>query len=235
MTDRFSRYLMRCQAVPGLDEAYARLVFEAAFREYGLPEAIRSDNGSPFASVALAGLSALAVWWIRLGIRPERIAPGKPQQNGTHERMHRTLLEETAQPAERTLRAQQRAFDRFRYEFNHERPHEALQMRCPNEVYQRSEREYPARLPVVEYGSDRVVRTVGSCGRIKWCGERLFITKALANQPIGLEGVAEGLWRLWYSFHPIGWLDERRMQAVELNQRSDPNEPPTKSLRQQGT
>ena len=240
ITDHFSRYLMRCQAVDGLDEKYARLVFQAAFREYGMPQAIRTDNGSPFATTALAGLSELAVWWIKLGIRPERIAPGKPQQNGVHERMHRTLQEATAEPPQANRASQQRAFDRFRREFNQERPHEALEMRTPAEVYQRSAREYPERLAAVEYASDRLVRTVGSCGRIRWSGERIFITKALGNEPIGLEGVADGLWRLWYSFHPIGWLDERSMQATELAERSCALAPetgaagPDQSLRQQG-
>jgi transposase InsO family protein len=223
MTDNFSRFLLRCQAVDGLDEKYARLVFESAFREYGLPEVIRNDNGTPFASVALAGLSELAAWWIRLGIRPERIAPGKPQQNGAHERMHRTLQEATAQPPQRDLRRQQRAFDRFRHEFDFERPHEALAMKTPAEVYCYSERAYPNRQPKVEYGNDRLVRIVGSCGRIRWSGERIFITKTLGNEPIGLEGVADGLWRLWYSFHPIGWLDERTMQVQELDQRTAPS------------
>lgn len=217
ISDQFSRYLIRCQAVEALEERHARLVFEAAFREYGLPNAIRTDNGSPFASVALAGLSELAVWWIRLGIRPERIAPGKPQQNGVHERMHRTLQEATAQPPQRNLASQQRAFERFREEFNQQRPHEALQMRTPAEVYRESGRSYRERLAPVEYGRDRLVRTVGSCGRIRWSGERIFITKTLHNQPIGLEGVSDGLWRLWYSFHPIGWLDERIMQVKELS------------------
>lgn len=241
ITDHFSRYLVRCQAVDGLDEKYARLVFLAAFREYGLPQVIRTDNGTPFASVALAGLSELAVWWIRLGIRPERIAPGKPQQNGVHERMHRTLQEAVAQPPERSLASQKRALERFRREFNEERPHEALQMRTPAEVYQHSDRSYPDRLKPVEYSSDRLVRTVGSCGRIRWNGERLFITKALGNQPIGLEGVSDGLWRLWYSFHPIGWLDERKMRVEELSDRASPRKPgalieaPSESLRQQGS
>ena len=222
LTDNYSRFLLRCQAVDGLDEKYARPVFEGAFREYGLPEVIRNDNGCPFASVALAGLSELSAWWIRLGIRPERIRPGKPQQNGAHERMHRTLREATAEPPQRNLRSQQRAFDRFREEFDFQRPHEALAMKTPAEVYGHSERAYPSRLPKVEYGSDRLVRTVGSCGRIRWSGERIFITKTLGNEPIGLEGVADGLWRLWYSFHPIGWLDERTMQVLELEDRTAP-------------
>ena len=217
ISDQFSRFLLRCQVVDSLEEKHARMVFEAAFREYGLPRVLRTDNGSPFASVGLAGLSKLAVWWIRLGIRPERIAPGKPQQNGAHERMHRTLLEETAQPPQANLRSQQKVFDRFRQQYDYERPHQALDLRTPSQAYECSERSYPNRLPEVEYGSDRLVRTVGSCGRMRWCGERIFITKALANQPIGMEGVDDGLWRLWYSFHPLGWLNERTMEVEELN------------------
>jgi transposase InsO family protein len=235
ITDRFSRYLMKCQLVDSLEEKHARLVFAATFREYGLPQAIRTDNGTPFASVALSGLSDLSVWWMRLGIRPERIAPGKPQQNGVHERMHRTLREATAQPPQSSRASQQRAFDRFRKEYNHERPHEALEMKVPADVYQPSPREYPERLPKVEYGSDRLVRTVGSCGRIRWSGERIFITKALGNEPIGLEGVADGLWRLWYNLYPIGWLDERTLKVEELGERECANQQPEESLRQPGS
>ena len=133
------------------------------------------------------------------------------------------------------------ALERFRREFNEERSHEALQMGTPAEVYQNSERSYPDRLAPVEYGTDRLVRTVGACGRIRWNGERIFITKALANQPIGLEGVSDGVWRLWYSFHPIGWLDERTMKVEELSDRaSSPVAEPAmeaaaESLRQQGS
>jgi transposase InsO family protein len=221
LSDNFSRYLLRCQVVASLEEKYARALLEAAFREYGLPAAIRTDNGSPFASVALAGLSELAVWWIKLGIRPERIKPGKPQQNGRHERMHRSLKEGTAMPPAKDLRAQQKAFHRFRQEYNHERPHEALQMQVPAAVYQPSPRLYPSRLQQPEYGAGELVRTVGSCGRIRWNGDRIFITKTLANEPIRLEPVEDGIWRLWFSFQPIGWLDETRMQVLELDQRSD--------------
>jgi transposase InsO family protein len=143
LTDDFSRYLLRCQVVVSLEERYARALLETAFREYGLPAAIRTDNGSPFASVALAGLSELAVWWIKLGIRPERIRAGKPQQNGRHERMHRTLKETTATPPAKDLRAQQQALSRFRQEYNHERPHEGLGMQVPAAVYRSSSGPIP--------------------------------------------------------------------------------------------
>jgi putative transposase len=217
LTDNYSRFLLRCQAVMGTDAKYARAFFEAAFREYGLPQIIRTDNGSPFASVALAGLSELSVWWIKLGIWLERIDPGKPQQNGRHERMHRTLKQETAQPPGKTLRRQQHAFDQFRQEYNYERPHEALGMKRPGDLYVPSCRRYPEVIRQPEYGADRIVRTVGSCGRIRWCGERVFITKVLGNDPIGLEGVDDGVWRLWFGAYPIGWLDERTMVATDLD------------------
>jgi transposase InsO family protein len=217
LSDAYSRYLLRCQAVEGLDEKYARALFETAFREYGLPDAIRSDNGSPFASVALAGLSALSVWWIKLGIWPERIARGKPQQNGRHERMHRTLRESTAEPPSKTLRRQQRAFDEFRHEYNHERPHQALDMKTPSEYYQPSCRHYPHRVRPPEYKNALIVRGVAECGRIRWSGERIFITKTLAHEPIGLEGVADGIWKLWFGNYPIGWMDERTLQATDLD------------------
>jgi putative transposase len=225
ITDAYSRYLLRCQAVKGLEEKYARALFETAFREYGLPKIIRTDNGAPFASVALAGLSELSVWWIKLGIWPERIDRGKPQQNGRHERMHRTLREATAEPPARTIRKQQSMFDQFRAEYNSERPHEALGMKTPGEFYKPSWRSYPDRVRMPEYGSDLLVRTVGSCGRIRWCGERVFVTKTLSNAPIGLKGVHDGIWQLWFGAYPIGWLDERTMTTSAMD---DPPKQPRK-------
>ena len=147
ISDAHSRYLLRCQAVEKTDTARVQAIFEAAFRAYGMPEAIRTDNGAPFASRALAGLSRLAVWWIKLGIVPERIAAGHPEQNGRHERMHRTLKQEAAQPPAANRRQQQQALDQFREQYNQVRPHEALQMRTPASVYQPSERKFPARVP----------------------------------------------------------------------------------------
>ncbi len=161
ISDTASRYLLRCQRVARSDTAHVRPLMEATFREYGLPTRILSDNGPPFASTGLAGLSRLSVWWIRLGIQLQRIDPGHPEQNGRHERMHRTLKAETATPPERNLRAQQRAFDRFRQIYNQERPHESLAMATPASVYQPSWRPYPERLPELEY-PDRML-PLGEC------------------------------------------------------------------------
>jgi transposase InsO family protein len=222
LSDQFSRYLLRCQVVANLEQKYARALLEGAFREYGMPAAIRTDNGAPFASVALAGLSELAVWWIKLGIRPERIDAGKPQQNGRHERMHRSLKEGTAMPPAKNLRAQQKAFHAFQREYNQERPHQALEMKVPAAVYRPSPRPYPSRLSQPEYETGQLIRTVGSCGRIRWNGERIFITKALANEPIRLEPVEDQWWRLWFSFLPIGWLDEATLRVLELDQGPEP-------------
>ena len=158
ISDAYSRYLLRCQAVEKTNTERVRAIFEAAFREYGMPAAIRTDNGAPFASAAIAGLSRLAVWWMKLGIVPERIAAGHPEQNGRHERMHRTLKQETAMPAAEDRRAQQRSLDGFRQEYNQVRPHEALGMETPASVYEPSPREYPARVPEPEYPSTMLVR-----------------------------------------------------------------------------
>jgi putative transposase len=210
MTDGYSRFLLRCQAVEGVDERSVRGVMEAAFREYGLPETIRTDNGEPFASVGLGGLSRLSMWWIKLGIQPERIRPGKPQQNGRHERMHRSLKQATAQPPAANLRRQQESFDRFRQEYNWERPHGALQMKTPAELYVPNGRSYPSRLGEPEYSGEWEVRSVGSCGTIRWRHAKLFVSKVLAGERIGLEPVEEGQWKLWFFEHAIGTFDERK-------------------------
>src|SRR5712671_4469988 len=168
ITDAYSRYLLRCQAVEKTDTARVQAIFEAAFREYGMPAAIRTDNGAPFATRALAGLSRLAVWWIKLGIVPERIEAGHPEQNGRHERMHRTLKQETADPPAANRRKQQRALDRFRQEYNEVRPHEALGMRTPAEVYERSARKFPEPLPEADYPANMLVRSVRRQGHFRW-------------------------------------------------------------------
>ena len=166
ITDACSRYLLRSQAVEKTDTERVRAIFEAAFREYGLPEAIRTDNGAPFASSAVGGLSRLAVWWIKLGIVHERIQAGHPEQNGRHERMHRTLKLEVK--AADNWRAQQRELDRFRHDFNQVRPHEALGMQTPASVYEPSPRPYPACVPEVEYPDTMLVRTIKSHGHFRW-------------------------------------------------------------------
>jgi transposase InsO family protein len=188
ISDAFSRFLLRCEAVPGTRGVDVRPVFEAAFREFGLPNAIRSDNGPPFASTGAGGLSRLSVWWVRLGIRPERIEPGKPEQNGRHERMHLTLKQETARPPRHSVRAQQFSFDRFRHVFNNERPHEALGQQTPATIYEPSLRRMPARVPEMTYPEHFEVRHVRRNGVTKWHGMDIYINDALNGEDIGFEG-----------------------------------------------
>ena len=209
ISDGYSRYLLRCQALRQTETRSARRVFTAAFRDYGLPAVIRTDNGAPFATVGPSGLSRLSVWWIRLGIRPERIEPGKPQQNGRHERMHRTLKAETACPPHRSRRAQQAAFDRFLREYNEQRPHEALGLVVRAEFYQPSPRSYPEPLVELEYPARCETRLVDQKGSFRWEYARVFVGHALAGQRVGLEVVGEGRWRVWFSFCPLGEFDER--------------------------
>ena len=210
LTDAFSRYLFRCQVVANKGLAPTQAVLTAVFREHGLPDAIRSDNGSPFASRGIGGLSRLSVWLIRLGITPERIEPGRPDQNGRHERMHRTVQQATARPAQQTLRRQQCAFDTFRREYNHERPHEGLGMATPAAVYRPSSRPFPRRLPAMEYPSGLVTRMMQSRGEFHWRGERVFLGEALSGQRIGLERISDEHWLVYFCRHLLGVFDSRR-------------------------
>jgi len=207
VSDAATRYLLRCVAVSKTDEQQVRAVLEAAFREYGLPEAIRSDNGPPFASVAPTGLSRLGLWWIRLGIRHERIAPGQPQQNGRHERFHLTLSQETASPPEETRRGQQRAFGRFQKIYNHQRPHEALDYATPASCYVSSPRSYPSRLPEPQFPQGAVLRRISQQGSLKWKGQRTFLSEVLARQPVGLLPCADRYWEVYFGPLRLGWFD----------------------------
>lgn len=218
ISDAHSRFLLRCQAVAGMDARSVRDVMEAAFREFGLPFEILNDNGEPFASQGVGGLSGLSVWWVTLDIRPVRIPPGKPQYNGKHERMHRTLKAATATPPAGNLRLQQQSFDAFREEYNHERPHEALQMKTPAEFYRPSCRPYPSRLREPEYGNGWEVRRVRECGRIRWWSDSVFVGRALAGQAIGLEPVGDGLWRMWFYAYPLALFDERKGKITKLDE-----------------
>ncbi|HEV2700123.1 MAG TPA: IS481 family transposase [Steroidobacteraceae bacterium] len=215
ITDACSRYLLRCQAVAKTDTARVQAVFEAAFREYGLPETIRTDNGAPFASSAVGGLSRLAVWWIKLGIHPERIQAGHPEQNGRHERMHRTLKQDL-HPAE-DWRSQQLQLDRFRKDYNQVRPHEALEMQTPASVYEPSPRPYPARIPEVEYPDTMEVRTVKSHGHFRWKKQDIFLTEVLWGEPIGLLPIGDGLFNLHFAHLPLIGFDSKRGKLVPLN------------------
>jgi len=191
------------------DYDHTRPLFDALFCEFGLPRAIRSDNGPPFASVGAGGLSRLSVWWLKLGIRPERIAPGKPQQNGRHERMHGTLKAATAAPPAATLAAQQRRFNRFRREFNEERPHEALGQKPPASLYRASAKPYPCPLREPTYDSDHAVRRVHTNGEIKWRGEFIFISEVLVGEPVGIAESAGGDWRVSFADVELGFIDRR--------------------------
>lgn len=217
ISDVYSRYLLRCQVVAGGRVEVVRPLFEATFREFGLPRVLRTDNGAPFAAASPTGLSRLAVWWIRLGIRPERIAPGHPEQNAEHERLHRTLELETATPPCATAGAQQRAFDRFRRVYNEERPHEALGQHPPASWYTPSPRAYPEQLPAVEYPETYLVRRAHPSGEIKWRGGRVLISQCLAGEPVGLEEIADGCWRVWFGPVPLGWLDARRPERLQTH------------------
>src|SRR5581483_9494338 len=206
ISDAHSRMLLRCQAVPQVSASYARALFEATFREYGLPLRVRTDNGVPFAHVGAGGLSALSVWWIKLGITPERIDRGQPSQNGRHERLHRTLEEATARPPAASLRAQQQRFDAFRDEYNHQRPHEALGQQPPSSWYQRSPRAYPSRLESPSYPTADHVRQVRHNGEIRWPVTTIYISQVLKGEPVGIYEVAEG-WLARYGPIELGLLD----------------------------
>lgn len=222
ISDAHSRYLLRCQVVEKTDTERVATVFEAAFREYGLPEAIRSDNGAPFASRGLCGLSRLSLRWMKLGIRPERIQAGHPEQNGRHERLHRTLKQETAMPPQRNRRAQQRAFDRFRQEYNQLRPHEALAMQTPEQVYTPSPREFPARVPEVEYPSTMQVRKVQERGEIAWRGHRhVFLTEVLTGEHVGLLPLDDRYWRVYFMQLPIACFDSYNFRMSPLPKHED--------------
>src|ERR1700691_5775272 len=220
ITDACSRYLLRCRCVEKMDYERVRAIFEAAFRECGLPGALRTDNGAPFASRAVAGLSRLAVWWMKLGIVPERIAAGHPEQNGRDERMHRTLKQETAAPAAANPRAQQRAFDRFRREYNEERPHEALQMQTPSSVYAPSARSYPARVPEPEYGDDMQVRRVKTGGQFSWKHQGVFVSETLDGEAIGLLPVDDRMYTIYLAAFPIGRFDSHKRVVLPLSQKA---------------
>jgi transposase InsO family protein len=211
VTDAHSRYLLRCQSVAKTDTEHVEAIFAAAFREYGMPQRIRTDNGAPFASRAIAGISRLSVYWMKLGIQPERIKPGHPEQNGRHERMHRTLKAETAKPPAANRRAQQEAFNRFRQQFNEERPHEALQQQTPASQYQSSPRTYPDRVPEPEYGSHMKPKRVYPDGTFFWKGTQIFISKSLGRESIGLEPIDDRYWEVHFATFPLARFDSHTL------------------------
>ena len=217
VSDNYSRYLLRCQALRGPCHAPVQAALHGLFCEYGLPRALRSDNGVPFASVAVGGLSRLAIWLIKLDVKPERIAPGCPQQNGRHERMHRTLKAETASPPKASMRAQQRAFDRFRPEYNEQRPHQHLDGARPADRYRPSPRPYPSRLPELVYPPDFEQRTVHSAGQIRWHGKELYLSKTLIGETVGMQPMEHDRWQIYFGTVSLGVLDARRGKILRPN------------------
>ena len=213
--DHASRYLLGCRTLPGTRGAETRAVFERLFRRYGLPERLRTDNGVPFASLGTAGLSRLSIWWIRLGIVPERIKPGQPQQNGRHERMHRTLKRAAAQPPAANARVQQRRFDAFRRHYNVDRPHEALAQRTPASLYTVSTRPYPERLPELAYASYIHPHRVCDSGLIYWSALRIYVGYLLAGEQVGVEPVGDGVWNVHFGPVCLGGFDERNAKPGE--------------------
>lgn len=209
--DGHSRFLLRCHGLRSTAAAGAREIFDDAFREYGLPEVIRTDNGTPFSSpTALQGLSRLAVRWIKLGIRLERSRPAKPQDNGSHERMHRTLKDETTRPAKQTEQAQQRCFDDFRTEYNAERPHEALGDATPSDRYSESSRRLPNEVPEPSYPEHWNVRCVTKNGEMKWRQRRIFVSLALAHETVAVEELGEGQQAVYFGPILLGRFHEDR-------------------------
>lgn len=216
ITDHESRYLIACTGLERESFENARRVFERAFGEHGLPGAIRTDNGAPFAGNGVGRLSRLSVWWLKLGIAFERTRPGKPQDNGRHERMHRTLKAETARPPARDLIAQQRRFDVFCDYYNRERPHQALGFDTPAKHYRPPAREFPERIGEPAYPGHFELRRVRSGATIKWRGSELYLSQALAGETVGLEERAEGLWLIHFAACPLALLDERNMEIRPL-------------------
>lgn len=208
ITDYSSRYILACEGLESTKEPTAFPVFERVFKEFGVPRAIRTDNGVPFASPnSLFGLSRLSVWWLRLGIAIERIKPGNPQQNGRHERMHLTLKKETTKPSQMNFLQQQARFDSFIGEFNQERPHEALEMKYPAEIYQKSQRLYLG-LPAVEYPMHDRTILVTSCGRICIKKLKINLSQVFSGQAVGIKEVNDGIWLVTFMDYDLGYFDE---------------------------
>jgi putative transposase len=208
VTDSASRYLLGCEALTTTKGLFARQVFEGIFREFGLPRAIRTDNGVPFASPnALFGLSRLSVWWLRLGIAIERIKPGCPQQNGRHERMHLTLKQEATKPACANFLQQQGRFDRFVDIYNNDRPHQALDMRYPAECYIQSPRRY-AGLPELDYPFHDKTITVTNCGRICYNWQKINFSIVFAGQKVGIKQIDDHVWLVSFMHYDIGFFDD---------------------------
>lgn len=209
IADGCSRFVLGCRGQRASAYAGARTSFTAVFRQYGVPLQILTDNGAPFASHAIGGLSRLSVWWIKLGIHPVRIEPGRPQQNGRHERMHRTLKAETTRPPAANLAAQQRRFERFRRCYNEERPHRALNGEVPAARYRPSARAYPEREPEITYPGHFQILRVCANGCLSWRRRFIFVSQVLVGEPLGLEPIDDGIWSVHFGPVLLARFDER--------------------------
>lgn len=215
LVDGYSRYLLACQGLRSTAVVGARPVFQRVFEEYGLPRIIRTDNGVPFATTALGRLSLLSVWWIRLGIYPELIEPAHPEQHGRHERMHRTLKAEATRPPSGNLSAQQVRFNRFRREYNDDRPHEALDQETPASAYRPSFRPLPLKLAPIEYPGHFEVRLVSRNSGIRWNHHWVCVTHTLAGEYVGLEEIDDGIWEVYVGSFTLGRMDERILRIED--------------------
>lgn len=209
IADQHTRFLLTCRGLLSTKGVGVKPFFERAFREYGLPLAIRTDNGVPFATTGIHGLSQINVWWMRLGIQHQRIHPGRAQQNGAHERMHRTLKRAAIRPPRANAAAQQRAFDAFRREYNTERPHEYLGGETPSAHYATSPRAYPKQLPAQDYPGHFLVKKITTGGTFRVQHRLLFIVQSLTNHHIGLEATDDGIWSIFFNTVLLAKLDER--------------------------
>jgi transposase InsO family protein len=209
VSDLYSRYVIGVRACPNHRYPWARRTFEGLFGQYGLPEIIRCDNGAPFASSGAGGLGSLSVWWILLGIKLELIRPGRPEQNAIHERMHLTLKQEACAPPAVNYRAQQRRFDQWQQEFNQERPHEALGMKRPAQLYRPSPIGYDRRMTNPCYPANYEVRRVRKNGEIKWCGRKRFIAKPLGRLSVGVKRVDQNHSQVWFGSILLGDLYDK--------------------------
>jgi len=220
LSDDFSRYLLCCQGLESTARLPVKALLEDAFREFGQPEVVKSDNGVPFAARTIGGLSQLSIWLIQHGIIPERIDKGKPTQNGRHERLHKTLKEAVMKPPRQSMKAQQRGFDKFRYEYNELRSHESLGRQAPSKVFKESKVKYSEQPPAINYDTDKVVRKVKPSGEISWKNKNIYLGQILAGECIGLAETENDRFEIYYSFLHIGYLNEAKMKVERIKSRA---------------
>jgi putative transposase len=216
VSDNYSRFLLACEGFEKPTLEATQRSFKRIFREYGLPYAIRTDNGQPFASVGIGGLTRLSIWWLKLGIIPERIKAGCPEQNGRHERMHRTLKESTALPPKENFKLQQKSFDAFRQEYNCERSHQGLNGKRPADVYRSSLRQFPSKEPEVSYPDNFGIRKVRTNGHIKLFGKKYYVSELLIGEPVGVELIEDGEAILYFSQLKLGLINARENKIIRL-------------------